>query len=1230
MSKININSIKFKIYFLFIISNLIIFSIGIFLIVHYIALYGRESLREKLRDGLMTGTTEFIGDRNYMLEKANDIVAHNFKSPFIQKIFPSKNISSIILIRIKNGRPDYLEKFKYKYSNKVKRLSDYQRFLGIILTKNRHMFTGFGRDKSDRLISLRVIYWLIHKNNGFIIILNKHITSDYLRSIVLKNHMTVNLGVYYGAKRSAVSTIINNRYWGLGQSATKKQLLVLKTGKSVYTSVIVNSITFYIYNKPIKNYGGRIIGISGSGIEQYRWFWYLSKLYIPILFFIGLSIFTILIFYLVNKKFSDPFYDLLKSIVKIDPNNPERQDLASKYQNKETEFYELAKAVTTLNNTIAAKQEENNLIVSNINYFSKTVSNRDDFNSLILKLINLIVERMGYSYAWFGILDEDNKNVKITCAYNNDFSYAKNLILKYDDQEGELKKYSQSLAARAIKFKNYAAINDIESDKTIPLYKNKLLEYKFLSVGAFPLISQGRVIGMLGVYSSKKGDFDAIKAGAIFNLTNYVSYLMIYLKNLKRSSILSEMAELILFSMTTEHEKRPKKGSSVKVGNSSTKGAERQPAPDGHAFIQEFLNNLEDNLQTDFVEFIVYDGIKREIVKGIFSERWVYNLGESSIAPTPTLFVQKRIAENRLDAYNYQEDEFATGFFKDKGIKDIILYAFEGTAGRRYLAVTGVINRRTAFYGEDLEFFRDGINLFATYFEINTLLEKLDSSLELLENRENLINKMIEFGVVSINLTDKVVSLYNDYFAQVFNLDKFSVPIGLDKFYENVKPAFEDENFAYNIFETYIKNRYMSTIYSIEINLKSGIILSMKSSMFLTKSGSIIRLLVFGNITELRNYTKNLEDLTKRLNLLNDLSYKLSMVFTLDYALKIFAEGLYQVKNPKGSEVATLHINIFDTISKKTVTSLICTKNEEEIKEGGEKGFEPLIGGNRQAEAPETSFTVTLATNKIDYDDYLSSCKLLQNGAGKDKTVSDCEFRGADGGYTCFSLKISDEIVGTVSVESKDKDFFTEEITGFIKEIVNIASPVFAKLILIETNKELAITDPLTGIYNMRYMSEFAKREIIRAHRNSTNLSMAMLDIDKFKSINDNYGHQVGDSMLAKIAVDLRNVLMRGQDIIARYGGDEFVIILPDTDKQNAVNLMEKLRNYFKSKTYSFENNVSISITVSSGVSSVKHPLKPKITDNNSAVEGILKDLLKVADENLYRAKDLGRDRVVG
>ncbi|MHB1657677.1 MAG: GGDEF domain-containing protein [Burkholderiales bacterium] len=268
--------------------------------------------------------------------------------------------------------------------------------------------------------------------------------------------------------------------------------------------------------------------------------------------------------------------------------------------------------------------------------------------------------------------------------------------------------------------------------------------------------------------------------------------------------------------------------------------------------------------------------------------------------------------------------------------------------------------------------------------------------------------------------------------------------------------------------------------------------------------------------------------------------------------------------------------------------------------------------------------------HNIDYEDYLLNCKLLEKGRKKDDTVNDCEFRGTEGSYTCFSLKISNEVAGTISVDSQDKDFFTEEITALIKEIINIASPVFAKLLLIETNKELAITDPLTGIYNRRYMYEFAKREVVRAYRNKTYLSIAILDVDRFKNINDNYGHQAGDYVLKEFVTDLKNILMRKQDIITRYGGDEFVMILPDTDKRNTVDLMEKLRTIIKNKTYILENNISLNIAVSIGVSGIEYPLDGNIVKNKDIAEDILNYLLRAADDNLYKAKDSGRDRVVG
>lgn len=161
-------------------------------------------------------------------------------------------------------------------------------------------------------------------------------------------------------------------------------------------------------------------------------------------------------------------------------------------------------------------------------------------------------------------------------------------------------------------------------------------------------------------------------------------------------------------------------------------------------------------------------------------------------------------------------------------------------------------------------------------------------------------------------------------------------------------------------------------------------------------------------------------------------------------------------------------------------------------------------------------------------------------------------------------------------------------------------------------------------------MYEFAKREIVRAHRNSSDLSFAILDIDKFKNINDNYGHHIGDVMLTKFTDDLKNILMRKQDIITRYGGDEFVMILPDTDKENALNLMEKLRIYIKNKIYNFEDNLNLNITVSIGVSSLMSLPDGKNIKNNGDPEDILNSLLKIADDNLYIAKDAGRDKVVG
>ncbi|MGC8553868.1 MAG: cache domain-containing protein, partial [Candidatus Acidulodesulfobacterium sp.] len=313
MPKLKVNSIKFKIYFLFILSNIIIFSVGILIALHYITIYSRKSLRQELKSYLMSGTMAFLNEKSYMIEKANYIIAHNFKNRFIQNAAKSKKISNINLIKIKSGKIDYIKEFKHnKYLEKIKISKPYyERLKRIIFAKNRHIFTGFGRDKSDRLIALRVIYRLLNKKNGYIIILNKDITSAYLKKIKIEKHLPVNFGIYYGSVRSAISFSQKQKYEGIGQKITKKQSIVLKKGTSIYTSLNVKGTPFYIYNVPIKNYDGKIIGIFGTGIRQYKWFGYLLNLYKSIILFIVLYfIATILIFVFLNKRFSRPFYDL--------------------------------------------------------------------------------------------------------------------------------------------------------------------------------------------------------------------------------------------------------------------------------------------------------------------------------------------------------------------------------------------------------------------------------------------------------------------------------------------------------------------------------------------------------------------------------------------------------------------------------------------------------------------------------------------------------------------------------------------------------------------------------------------------------------------------------------------------------------------------------------------------------------------------------------------------------
>lgn len=212
-------------------------------------------------------------------------------------------------------------------------------------------------------------------------------------------------------------------------------------------------------------------------------------------------------------------------------------------------------------------------------------------------------------------------------------------------------------------------------------------------------------------------------------------------------------------------------------------------------------------------------------------------------------------------------------------------------------------------------------------------------------------------------------------------------------------------------------------------------------------------------------------------------------------------------------------------------------------------------------------------------------------------------------------IRVADEVRGLFSVSSLASSWFNDDDMEILEIIAHQAYVVMENARLYREISRLSITDGLTGIFNRRHLMETMDKEFSRALRHKEPLSFIMVDIDHFKKVNDTYGHQVGDLVLKDTAKILGEAL-RKSDIIGRYGGEEFCIILPETSLDGAVRVAEHLRMVID--THLFENGeVSLHTTASLGVSGFPESGAASATE-----------LCRLADEALYRAKAGGRNRV--
>jgi len=217
--------------------------------------------------------------------------------------------------------------------------------------------------------------------------------------------------------------------------------------------------------------------------------------------------------------------------------------------------------------------------------------------------------------------------------------------------------------------------------------------------------------------------------------------------------------------------------------------------------------------------------------------------------------------------------------------------------------------------------------------------------------------------------------------------------------------------------------------------------------------------------------------------------------------------------------------------------------------------------------------------------------------------------------YLCMPLTAHGEMLGVMTLTDLDAGWEDDTRSRLAETMSENLGMALANLQLRERLIAQAITDPLTGLYNRRYLEESLLRELSRARRHHTTIGIVLLDIDHFKSFNDTHGHLVGDQVLQSLGGFLK-AHVRGSDIACRYGGEEFALIMPDSPVEKAVERAEELREKVKYLSVQHQGEVIGHITLSLGVSSYPQ--------HGTTLEG----LLLAADNALYRAKAEGRDKV--
>ncbi len=330
----------------------------------------------------------------------------------------------------------------------------------------------------------------------------------------------------------------------------------------------------------------------------------------------------------------------------------------------------------------------------------------------------------------------------------------------------------------------------------------------------------------------------------------------------------------------------------------------------------------------------------------------------------------------------------------------------------------------------------------------------------------------------------------------------------------------------------------------------------------------------------------------KALTSFHDIGKALTSTLDLKEVLRIMMDKISELLNPKDWSLM-----LVDEERKDLYFEIVVGKGSKKIKKARLKRGEGIAGW--VAKEGEPLFVPDVEKDKR----FSGRMDKLTNYVTKS--------------ILCVPLKSKGRVLGVVELINKgDEELFQDEDLNLLITLADYTAIAIENAKYFQKVKDLTITDDVTKLYNSRYLHRFLEYESERARRYKTSLSLIFLDIDYFKKVNDTHGHLCGSKLLKEIG-DVILSKVRKVDVACRYGGDEFVIVLPHTSKEDAFNVAKKIKNSLRNKIFLKDDGLKIKITASFGVASI-----PCDSEDSTG-------LIRLADNAMYKVKDKSRDGVL-